>query len=182
MRIRTIVRTTRTSSALALGAAVLAACVGLAGCSSGSADTGAAKEDTQQVAVGLKTAEQVATAVEQSVSSMTTTVEYTAATDPDHLLGKPNGYLSKVAFTDSRVQSADVEGTKPDAVARGGCVETFATAAQARARAKAIEQGSEGSVSAGEYHYVIGTSLLRVSQVLTTAQAEDYALAARTLT
>ncbi|MFJ2958429.1 hypothetical protein [Streptomyces sp. NPDC087270] len=177
MRIRTTFRTTGTSAAVA----VIAACVLLTGCSSGGSGGSAAATSQQPVAVGLTSAEQVASTLEQSVSTMTTTVVYTAATDPDHLLGKTHGYLSKVAFSDSRVQPADVEGTKSDAIVRGGSVETFATSAQAHARAKAIETGAQGSASAGEYHYYVGTSLVRVSQVLTPAQAQDYELAAQSL-
>ncbi|SEG27280.1 hypothetical protein SAMN05216223_104136 [Actinacidiphila yanglinensis] len=179
MRICTTFRTIRISAA----AAVVASCVLLAGCSSsGSGGNGGSASSSQQpVAVGLTSAEQVASTLEESVSTMTTTVVYTAATDPDHLLGKAKGYLSKVAFSDSRVQPADVEGTKSDAIVRGGSVETFATVAQAHARAKSIEAGAQGSASAGEYHYYLGNSLIRVSQVLTTAEAEDYALAVQSL-
>jgi hypothetical protein len=179
MRIRTTVRTTSTSAVVA----VVAACALLAGCSSGgSGGSGSGDASSQQpVAVGLTSAEEVASTLEQSVSTMTTTTVYSASTDPDHLLGKANGYLSKVAFADSRVQPADVEGAKPDAIARGGSIETFATSAQAHARAKSIEAGAQGSASAGEYHYFVRDSLVRVSQVLTPSQAEDYALATKSL-
>jgi hypothetical protein len=178
MRIRTTFRTTGTTAVLA----VVASCVLLAGCSSSSGGSGDGADAKQQpVAVGLTSAEQVASTMEQSVSTMSTTVVYSASTDPDHLLGKANGYLSKVAFSDSRVQPADVEGAKSDAISRGGSVETFATTAEAHARAKSIEAGAQGSASAGEYHYYIGNSLVRVSQVLTPSQAEDYALAAKSL-
>lgn len=176
MRIRTTFRTTGIGAALA----VIAVGTLLTGCSS-SGSGGSAAATQQPVAVGLTSAEQVASTLEQSVSTMTTTVVYTAATDPDHLLGKAHGYLSKVAFSDSRVQPADVEGAKPDAIVRGGSVETFATAAQAHARAKAIEKAAQGSASAGEYHYYVVNSLIRVSQVLTPAQADDYALAAQSI-
>ncbi|BBA98151.1 hypothetical protein RVR_4226 [Actinacidiphila reveromycinica] len=178
MHIRTIFRTTGISAV----AAVAAAGVLLSGCSSGGGGGGSAAAASQQpVAVGLTSAEEVASTLERSVSTMTTTVVYTAASDPDHLLGTAHGYLSKVAFSDSRVQPADVEGARAGAVVRGGSVETFATPAQAHARARSIESGAEGTVSAGEYHYYVGGSLIRVSQVLTSAQAEDYQLAAQSL-
>ena len=177
MRICTTSRTTGT-----IAAVLVAACVLLAGCSSGG--DGAAKADAgaqQQVAVGLQTAEQVAATLEQSVSTMTTSQVYTAATDPDRLIGTPHGYLSRVAFTDSRIQPADVVGKKADDVARGGTVETFATPAQAQARAKSIEGGSLGPVASGEYHYFVGGSLVRVSEILTPLQAQDYKSAVQSL-
>jgi hypothetical protein len=178
MRIRTTSRITGT-----MAFCLVAACALLSGCSSGSGATDEAKTGAgqQQVAVGLTSAEQVAATLAQSVSTMTTTVVYTAATDPDHLLGKAHGYLSKVAFSDSRIQPADVEGARPDSVARGGSVETFATAAQAHTRAKELTAGADGAATAGEYHYYVSGSLIRVSQILTPLQAEDYQEAAQSL-
>lgn len=179
MRIRTISRTTSTVAVV-----LVAACALVAGCSSSGGGSGKATADAgsrQQVAVGLQTAEQVAANLEQGVSTMTTTVVFTAATDPDHLMGKAHGYLSRVAFTDSRVQPVDVAGDKRYDVARGGTVETFATPAQAHARAKSIEEGSLGPVASGEYHYYVGGSLIRVSEILTALQAQDYASAVQQL-
>jgi len=179
MRICTIPRTTSTVAVV-----LVASCALLAGCSSSGGGSGAAKAETgnqQQVAVGLQTAEQVAATLEQSVPTMTTTMVYSAATDPEHLLGTAHGYLSRVAFDDSRVQPADVAGDKPYDVERGGSVETFVTSAQAHERAESIENGSLGPVASGEYHYYVGGSLIRVSEILTPFQAQDYKSAAEQL-
>jgi hypothetical protein len=177
MRIRTTSRITST-----IAVSLVAACALLAGCSSSSGtDDAKTSSGQQQVAVGLTSAEQVAATLAQSVSTMTTTVVFSAATDPDHLLGKTDGYLSKVAFSDSRIQPADVEGAASDSVARGGSVETFATSAQAHTRAKELAVAADGSATAGEYHYYVGSSLIRVSQILTPFQAEDYQEAAQSL-
>ncbi|MEU6146562.1 hypothetical protein ABZ848_40230 [Streptomyces sp. NPDC047081] len=45
-----------------------------------------------------------------------------AANDPNHLLGRPGQYTSKVTFTDSRIKAGDVSGTEKGAVERGGAV------------------------------------------------------------
>ena len=58
---------------------------------------------------------------------VTLTVTYTAETDPNKQLGRPNGYTSKAAFTDSRINAADVAGKKEGDVELGGSVEVFRT-------------------------------------------------------
>jgi hypothetical protein len=49
-------------------------------------------------------AQTVVTQLAQHIPTTTPGVTYTADTDSNHLLGRPNGYLSKATFTDSRVQ------------------------------------------------------------------------------
>ncbi|MFD0404409.1 hypothetical protein [Kitasatospora sp. NPDC127116] len=98
----------------------------------------------------------------------------TAEDDPNHLLGRPGQYTSKVTFTDSRVKEADVEGEDADSVARGGAVEVFATEADAKARAQYIQGIVKSLPAAVEYDYVRGTVLIRVSKFLTPAQADGY--------
>ncbi|MGW7446638.1 hypothetical protein [Kitasatospora sp. NPDC054795] len=98
----------------------------------------------------------------------------TAEDDPNHLLGRPGQYTSKVTFTDSRVKEADVEGEDADAVARGGAVEVFATEADAKARAQYIQGIVKSLPAALEYDYVRGTVLIRVSKLLTPEQANGY--------
>jgi hypothetical protein len=71
------------------------------------------------------TAQQVTTALAKHIPAVTPGVVYTADTDPNHLLGRPGGYVSKTAFIDSRVSQSDVEGMRSDAVERGGSVEVF---------------------------------------------------------
>ncbi|WP_328913397.1 MULTISPECIES: hypothetical protein [unclassified Streptomyces] len=162
-------------------AALLAAGVLLAGCSSGGgkgdAGTDVAKKSS---VVGLGTAEQVATALAKEVSTMQTTVVYNKTTDPEHLLGTKDGYSSKIAFSDSRVPPAEVDGKADDAVERGGSIETFATPAEAHARADEIVAHAQGP-AAEEYHFYVGGSLVRVSWVMGPSQAADYRQAAEDL-
>ncbi|WP_316528209.1 hypothetical protein [Kitasatospora brasiliensis] len=98
----------------------------------------------------------------------------TAEDDPNHLLGRPGQYTSKVTFTDSRVKEGDVEGEDADSVARGGAVEVFATEADAKARAKYIQGIVKSLPAALEYDFVHGTVLIRVSKFLTPDQADGY--------
>jgi len=105
---------------------------------------------------------------------VTLTVTYTAETDPNKQLGRPNGYTSKAAFTDSRINAADVAGKKEGDVGLGGSVEVFDDADQAQQRADYIQEIGKKLPVLGEYDYVAGPVLLRVSKELTPDQAEAF--------
>jgi len=103
------------------------------------------------------------------------TIVYNAKTDPNHLLGRPNGYLSKASFSDSRVSSSDTIGDTKGDVGFGGSVEVYPNASAAKARANYIESLEKAAPILGtEYDYVNGPILLRVSQYLTPSQAKGY--------
>ncbi|KAB1986334.1 hypothetical protein [Streptomyces triticiradicis] len=112
------------------------------------------------------------------VRTATPTGTVTAENDPNHLLGRPGEYTSKVTFSDSWVQASQVTGADPGAVERGGAVEVFADASDARARAEYIRGIAESSPALAEYDYVHGPVLVRVSRYLTPKQAAQYESAA----
>jgi hypothetical protein len=162
----------------------------LVGCSStGSSDTSssASPKGTSSAAVapaekpGALTAQQAVAALGKSIPELKLTQVYTEANDPNHLLGRPGGYTSKAAFSDSRVSSADVEGLDNDAIERGGSVEVFKTEKEAKSRADYIETIAKSMPSATEYHYITGGILVRVSKLLTPTQAKDYEAAAKNI-
>lgn len=100
-------------------------------------------------------------------------IVYTAETDPNDLLGRPNGYLSKAAFTDTRI--TDTAGVAEGDVALGGGVEVFADEADAQQRMDYIQSVlDEMGMLGTEYDFVAGPVLLRLSQELTPEQAEEY--------
>jgi hypothetical protein len=105
----------------------------------------------------------------------------TAANDPNHLLGRPNQYTSKVTFTDTRINAADVSGTDKGALERGGAIEVFAAPSDAKARADYIHTVTKSMSALAEYDYVHGTVLVRVSHYLTPDQAAEYKVAANRL-
>lgn len=102
-------------------------------------------------------------------------VVYTAATDQNNLLGRPNQYVSKATFRDTRLPVGD-----PLEVASGGSVETFATEADMLARKTYIE-GIAKSPPFAEYDYGQGRILLRLSSKLTPDQALAYQQALATV-
>jgi hypothetical protein len=96
-------------------------------------------------------------------------VVYTAETDVNHQLGRPNGYVAKANFNDTRLKPADDFST--DA---GGSVEIFSNSDGATARKKYIDDIGKALPMLSEYSYINGGILLRVSSTLTPAQAAEY--------
>jgi len=105
---------------------------------------------------------------------------YTAETDPNHLLGEPNGYTAEATFTDNRISPVDTAGVRPGSIQKGGSVEVFADASSATIRQQGLGQLERNApLPAGEYTFTNGPALLRVSGRLTPAQAAEYAAAFR---
>lgn len=159
-----------------LAVAVSAAALSLAACSSGGGSptsTNSAGVIAPAEGSAPKTADDVTKALGGKIATVKPVKTYTAEDDPNHLLGRPNGYSSKTAFADSRVKADDVGGFRADAVERGGSVEVFADEAGAKARMDAIQSITKG-LDAGEYDYVKGGVLVRVSRFLTPDQAKEY--------
>lgn len=104
-------------------------------------------------------------------------IDYTATNDPNHLLGRPGGYTSKTAFVDSRINELEAE---PGSIEAGGSVEVFSNHAEAQARVNYISKMEQiMTVFGNEYDYVNGNTVLRVSSLLTPAQAATYENAAK---
>ena len=159
------------------GAVLLLA--GLTACSSSSSNSSSASPQKPSATASKPLTASTAFA---SISSKVTTAKMsgtvTAANDPNHLLGRPNQYTSKVTFTDTRIKAADVTDSSKGSVDLGGAVEVFANPADAAARAKYIEAVTKSMSALAEYDYVHGTVLVRVSHYLTPAQAAGYKSAA----
>jgi hypothetical protein len=129
-----------------------------------------------------RSADQVVQAISQKVPTAKLTVVYTAATDRNHLLGRPGGYTSKSSFADSRIAPADVQGFTPGDVELGGSVEMYADASAAQARMSYIQAIAKGNPAFGEYDYAAGPALIRVSRLLAPDQAASYQAAAQQIT
>ncbi|MGH3786574.1 MAG: hypothetical protein ACRDRG_08495 [Pseudonocardiaceae bacterium] len=147
---------TRTLAVLALALAALTAC-GTVGAQQSS-----------------MTAEQIVTELAQRVPTAKPGIVITAESDPNKLLGRPNGYVSKASFTDSRVNPEDIIDTWEGAVDPGGSVEVFTDEQAAQNRLKFIQAVTAGIPAFTEYGYVSGATLVRVSKSLTPEQAAEY--------
>jgi hypothetical protein len=92
------------------------------------------------------TAEQIAQRVD-----LRQVMAYTAASDPNHLLGRQGGYTSKINWPN-------------------GSIEVFSTQAEAQKR-KTYLQAFSGTPFGDGYDYLVGTYLLRVFDSQTPTQA-----------
>ncbi|MER5603936.1 hypothetical protein [Streptomyces sp. NPDC002265] len=155
----------------------------LAGCSDADAPTeatGAAGKPASPMSQAARKldAGDVFTQISAQISSAHLTGTVTAADDPNHLLGRPHQYTSKITFPDGRIKPSDVEGTDKDDVERGDAIEVFANAEDAQARAKYIQAITQSLPTLSEYDYISGAVLVRVSHYLPPTQAASCKTAA----
>jgi hypothetical protein len=168
---------TRTIAALAIGAALA-----LGGCSSASppgpspaASPGAVTTSSTPAAQHhAASAAVLAGRLKAGGLPVRHLIVYTAVTDPNHLLGRQNGYTSKVAWQDPRAIKAGAgsPSSDPGGTEFGGGIEAFSTAAGAQARYQYL-RGFKAPFGDG-YDYLSGAAILRLSQYLTPAQARAY--------
>jgi hypothetical protein len=99
-------------------------------------------------------------------------------TDPNNLLGRPNGYTSRASFD---LSGGDPE-SKPYGIDRGGVIEVFADAAAAKTRADYIAGLQKQSPILGtEYHYLNGPVLVRITGKVKPSDAAKYEAAVAAL-
>jgi hypothetical protein len=99
-------------------------------------------------------------------------------TDPNNLLGRPNGYTSRASF--------DVPDGAPEAdkysIDRGGVIEVFTDAAAAKTRADYIAGLQKASPILGtEYHYLHGAVLVRITGKVKPSAAARFEVAVTAL-
>ncbi|MFK0045490.1 hypothetical protein ACIQU4_15455 [Streptomyces sp. NPDC090741] len=167
-----------------IAAAAAATAVLLAGCSSATPKAAPSGQAGQPAPAPTKPAADASgafTAIAAAVPTAKLGTTVTAENEPNHMLGRPHGYTSKITFTDARIPAEQTEGHEPDDLELGGSIETFPTAPEAKARADYIQTTSKAMPALAEYDYVHGTTLIRVSRLLTPAQAADYEKAAAKL-
>lgn len=155
----------------------LCALVLLAGCSSESSTPSPAPvtattavEEAAEPAKPVEAGEVVA-ALKKADLGVTATAVQDEDTDPNNLIGRPSGYVSRA--------SADLPGGDKQAgkftVDRGLVVEVFASADLAKKRSDYIKAVQDGTAVLGtEYHYFAGggTALVRVTGKLKPSQAK----------
>jgi len=156
-------------------AALLVAGLALAGCGGGGSDSKTASKAPDGKPLTVATAFD---AVAKQVTTAKFSDTVSAANDKNHLLGRPNEYTSKTDFTDSRIKADDVSGLDRGDVERGGAIEVFPAAADAKARATYIQTVTKSLPVFAEYDYQQGNVLVRVSHFLTPDQAGEYKAAA----
>ena len=105
---------------------------------------------------------------------LSTWTVFDAASDPNHLLGRPGGYVAKASWLDTRISSP---GDTIDN--NSGTVEIFANASDLQARATYF-QAFQGTMF-GRYVFSHGLVLLALDYKLTPDQEKGYEDALKTL-
>jgi hypothetical protein len=149
---------------------------------------GATRTVTTTVTVGSKTTTPSTTSSKTSGESMTAGqlvsalrcaslpigrfVNYTERTDPNHLLGRPGGYVSKTNWVDTRIKNPSSNFDVQD----GGSIEVFPDPTDAKGRFEYVTRLSKTAGSLfSEYDYLLNRIvLLRVSTTLIPSEAAAY--------
>jgi hypothetical protein len=153
-----------------LAIATIAACATVAACGSGgkaaagqasstSTSSIAAQASSTPSALSTRSGTLKAEQIAQRMNLRHVTA-YTAANDPNHLLGRQGGYTSKINWPD-------------------GSIEVFSAPAEAQKR-KTYLLAFAGTPFGDGYDYLVGTYLLRIFDSQTPTQA--HALEAKFLT
>lgn len=146
---------------LALSLLMLSAC---------SNDSGEPVTEVPEVVLEEMTAEDVINTLAEAGFPISNVIVYNEETDPNGLLGRPNGYTSKAHAADNRVEQYDAESDP-----LGVKVEVFETTALAESRKEYIDGFSSGAANMfSEYSYIQDGVLLRIDYDLTPAQAAVY--------
>lgn len=106
-----------------------------------------------------------------SVESFDKSVIYTEETDPNELLGRPNNYIGKADFSDTRCEQWSEDNLA------GGTFEYFSNEADCDSRYEYLLKLSDpslGALGVNQYIYKYSTVILRVDFELTSTQAEEY--------
>lgn len=115
-------------------------------------------------------AEDIVNALKEKNENIGKVVVYTAETDTNNLLGRPNQYISKVNFADNRISQEFVDEND----AKGGTIEVFTNKEDMKKRKEYIEQISSSASMFAQYIYSKGNALLRIEKDLTPEQAKEY--------
>lgn len=102
-------------------------------------------------------------------------VVHTSASDPNKLLGRPDGYIASAHFEDNNVeQDMPIDGE--DALPKGGSIEVWKTPEEAQARKNYIEEVVKqmNMPALKQYMYLKDEVLLRLEYDIIPEQADKY--------
>jgi hypothetical protein len=99
-------------------------------------------------------------------------IVFTAANDPNQLLGRQGQYTSKVSLQDQRLPKVDA--VTQSSVDGGGSIECFSDSAGAKARYEYLKGFQSSALLGDGYDYVSGKCVLRLTKKLTPAPAAQY--------
>jgi hypothetical protein len=115
------------------------------------------------------TATEVTQAFTDANLPITNITTLTVDNDPNELLGRPNQYIEKVFFADTRLKDEGLTGAD-----LGGTIEVFKNSSDMQKRKKYVDTVTQSASMFAEYSYGNGVLLLRLSHRLTPDQAKEY--------
>lgn len=124
------------------------------------------------------TAEEIVNILKEKVAYIGEYVVYTEETDLNNLLGRPNQYISKITFEDTRLEQVNkdneflTEEERKEPI--GGTIEVFSNTKDLENRKKYIETLSSSASIFNQYIYSSGNALFRLEKDLTPSQAQEY--------
>jgi hypothetical protein len=124
---------------------------------------------TAPIASQIHSAGEIMSAFQSAGLPIADVVAYTVETDPNSLLGRPNQYIEKISWRDTRIAGSGEPGTMT-----GGTIEIFVTAEDLRARKDYVDAVTKTASVFVEYSYDFGVVLLRLAHDLTPDQAQGY--------
>ena len=100
---------------------------------------------------------------------------HTSASDPNKLLGRPDGYIGFAHFEDTNVEQ-DMPINGEDALPKGGSIEVWKTSEEAQARKNYIEEVVKqmNMPALKQYMYLKDGVLLRLEYDIIPEQANKY--------
>ena len=101
---------------------------------------------------------------------ITSEVIYTEDTDPNHKIGRPNGYVAKASWADSRYEQPPKEAENMV----GGTVEVFANEEDLQRRKAYVEEVTKNMPMVNQYIYAHGLALMRIPAEINPSQAREY--------
>ena len=114
------------------------------------------------------TAEQVVSELQRGSLPIDDIIVYDKNTDENKLLGRPNQYISKVNFADTRLEQFD------PASPNGGTIEAFNSTSDLNRRKAHNEMIMKTYPVFTEYLFVHGKYIMRLSKDLSPEQAKEY--------
>lgn len=101
--------------------------------------------------------------------------------DPNRQLGRPNQYISKISWADTRIDPHDFSDENEDVINdlnptefKGGTIEEFKNLADLNRRYTYIKNITLNAPILNQYMYKKGLFLMRLDKDFTPTQAKDY--------
>jgi hypothetical protein len=127
-------------------------------------EAAAPTETSEQVVERQPSAGEIAEGLKAAGLPIENITIYTAETDPNSLLGRPNQYVGKADFVDTRQPGEEKTYT----------VEVFDSADAAKSRHDYVEAVTKDTPFLVQYQILNGRTLVRLDKALTPDQVEQY--------